>query len=545
MGFSVTTGQSCSSVATYPAGCSSTVGYSMTTGVKCDSSTGTPADTTLTGGAGEIIYSSTTTGLESSVKEGATEKVLATKIEADGSDLSISSVKVSFENNSGNGSARLEKYLDKVSVMLGSTEVGSVDADEFSKDVDVYSKSIALSNAVIKEGDKQTLYISIETLGSVDDETADFDGIITQIRWMDATGAIFSDSDDNGSDFGTGANQTDIGFDEANADDSLEVKASSTNPDDETITVDDNNTTEKLALAFKLDVDEDSADVSVLDMMFTVDVSNFDADGNGTPAAAADDIDAETVGWADRIISEINVKAGGKTYEADLDAIAVANDQDVADGVGQLTYTVDFDESFVISSGDDETVEVFVTFAEQDDADYNEGVIVKVSLVEEDTDISAETENDELTSAEISGSGKLGGELTLSLTGGSVDVTNITEGGNSNDADDSYEEGTFTFYVTVAAEDGAVEVDAASIVETLLDPAANTVALTLQIVNLDGDATENTAGTDYTVEDGESNTFSIVYTINPDATGTYYVRLDSIDGVTINETTEGVNLVAA
>ena len=503
-----------------------------------------PGSTTLTGGAGELTYASTTTDLESDVKEGASEKVLATKIEADGSDISVASVKVSFENNSGNGSTKLEKYVDEVKVMLGSTEVGTVNADEFSKDNYVYSKSIPLTGAVVKDGEKATLYVVVKTLATVDDETADFDGIVTQVRWMDATGAIFSDTDSDGSDFGTGAVQT-FGFNEANVDDSLEVKSSSTNPDDKTVTVKDNDTTDDVsALAFKLDVDEDSSDVAVTGMMFTVAVSNFDADGDGT-VDATDDIDVSaTSQWADRIISEMNVKAGGKTFEADLDDnVTIA--QDVTNGSGTLTYTVEFDEDFVIASGDDSTVEVVVTFAEQSDSDYNEGVIVRVSLAEEDTDISAETDNDELTATEIDGSGKTGSQMTLSLSSGTVSVTSKTEDGNSNDSDDSYEEGTFTFYVTIAAEDGNVDVDAASIVETLLDPASNTVALSLQIVNLDGDATENTAGTDYTVLDGESNTFSIVYTINPDAAGTYYVRLDSIDGVVVNQTTQGVNLVAA
>lgn len=547
-GFSSTTGQSCAVVVApgLPAGCSSTVGFSSTTGAKCDGST-TPSDDNngpLVGGAGELLYSGTTTDLESNVKEGGQEKVLATKLEADSSDVSVGSVKVSFENNSGNGSTRLEKYVDEVVIMLGDKEVGSADASDFSKDGDVYSKSIATTGAIVRDGDKANLYVALKTLGTVDDETADFDGIITQVRWTDATGALFSDSDSDGSDFGTGANQTDIGFDEANVDDSLEVKTASSNPDDSTVTVDNSDTTDDvLALAFKLDVDEDSADVTVNDMMLTINVTNFDADGSAT-VDGSDDIDVSaTAQWADRIISEVNVKVGGETYEADLDA-NVTTAQDVTDGAGALTYTVDFDDSLVIASGDDETVEVLVTFAEQSASDYNEGVIVTVSLADED-DISAETENDELGASEITGAGKTGADLTLSLSSATVDVTNITESGNSNDADDSYEEGTFTFYVTIAAEDGAVDVDATSIVETLLDPAANTVALSLQIVNLDGDATENTAGTDYTVEDGDSNTFSIVYTINPDAAGVYYVRLDSIDGVAIDESTEGVNLVVA
>ena len=523
-GYSSTTGQSCAATTTtLPAGCMSTVGYSSTTGAKCDGST-TPAGDNgpLVGGAGELMYSSTTTDLESDVKEGATEKVLATKLEADSSDISVGSVKVLFENTSGNGSTRLEKYLDEVVVMLGDKEVGSASADEFSKDGTEYSKSISTTGAIVRDGDKEALYVAVKTLGTVDDETADFDGVITQVRWTDATGALFSDSDSDGSDFGSGAVQT-FGFDEANVDDSLEVKANSDNPDDATITVDDNTSTDDvLALAFKLDVDQDSADVSVTTMMLTVTFDGLDTDNDGDITAETSTADSA----AEKVIEALMVKVGSEEYELDLDAGSVSIN---ATGDGTATYSADFDvDELVIDSDSTEDVEVYVTFKEQD-GNYNEGVVVTVSLADEN-DIIAETENDEINS--VDGSSKTGADLTLSLS--SATVSGITwealEGGAGIE---------LTF--KVAAENDSVDVTLAAL------QAADTVTTTGTVgaptlSKVSGTATDN-GGNSWTVQDGEDATFSLVYT-NTGANGTSVrVTMPTIAGQSVSDDKEVSPLV--
>ncbi len=146
-GYSVTTGAKCTSGPStgLPAGCSSTTGFSVTTGAKCDgSSTGGSVSTgPLTGGAGDAtITSASDTESEVSEGDGAT-KVLNFKVKADGGDIQVDSVKVTLENT-GSGSTRLNRYLDTVTVYEGSTKVGSADVADFTKDGNVYSKSISV-----------------------------------------------------------------------------------------------------------------------------------------------------------------------------------------------------------------------------------------------------------------------------------------------------------------------------------------------------------------------------------------------------------------
>lgn len=200
--FNTNTGVSCSVVVSYPAGCSSVVGYSSTTGVKCDSSTVTPV--VLNGGAGDINVASTSTDLETVVTEGASNvNVLGFKVEALDSDVTVTNLKVSLANV-GTGSTRLNRYLGLVSVYMNGIKVGSADVSDFSENGAVYSKSITLNNAIVKEGlnKKETFYVTVsanDSIDSVNMTSADFAVLVNNIRFQDATGVVMTSSSSVGS----------------------------------------------------------------------------------------------------------------------------------------------------------------------------------------------------------------------------------------------------------------------------------------------------------------------------------------------------------
>ncbi len=95
-------------------GCPAGAMYNYMTGALCTGSTGSGV---LSGTAGDITVSSYTSGLETNVGEGdSNKKVLGFEIEADaGSDVAINSVKLTFENQ-GSGSDRITRYASNVSV---------------------------------------------------------------------------------------------------------------------------------------------------------------------------------------------------------------------------------------------------------------------------------------------------------------------------------------------------------------------------------------------------------------------------------------------
>lgn len=482
------------------------------------STTPSTGSTTLSGGAGDLSYSSTSTGLKSDVKEGSEEKVLATKLEADGSDISISSIKVELQNNSGNGSTRLEKYIDEVVVMLGSKEVGSVDGDEFSKDGTNYSKSIALSSAVVKEDMKENLFVVVKTLSTVDDDTAEFDGVITQVRWMDATGAIFSDSDSDGSDYGTGAAKT-FGFDEASVDDDISIKSSSSNPDAATLLVDaDNESDEHLIGVFKLDVDEDSSDITVYEFPILV---TFTASGNTT-----DDADADN---AENIISEIRVTVDGEEFTATLE------DSEVTNGAGTAVYVID--DEFTVDAGDVVDVKIYATFMEQE-GNYASGQKIDVSTdenVNENTpDYSWSAEGEDELNVDGSFPGKT---HTLSIDDATVDTFKWTVNSTGTIID---------FFFTVEAGDEDFDVLAADIIESVVDDNSNIVNTSGTpetaeygiLSKFSGDSVTAIGSTGFTVASGDTTTFRVRYSLTGTNGEWTEVTITSVAGTTVPDDKE-------
>lgn len=197
-GYSTTTGQSCASSGNLPAGCTSTSGYSSTTGAACNG-TSTGSNGPLTGTAGDITVSSYTSGLETQVGEGENnQKVVGFEIEADaGSDVAINSVKVTLQKSSGSGSARLNRYADTVSIWdQNGNKIGSSDTDDFSESANVYSRSISLSNVVVRADQKARFFVSVDAVENIDsnDQNTYWAASVSNIRFTDASGAILTDS---------------------------------------------------------------------------------------------------------------------------------------------------------------------------------------------------------------------------------------------------------------------------------------------------------------------------------------------------------------
>lgn len=531
-GYSSTTGMPCNSgpSAGLPAGCSSTAGYSALTGAKCDGGTSSNPGGPLQGGAGDLEAAEFISSVsnEDVGEDESDVKVLGLELEADnGSDLSFTSIRVEFEEQAAGGSDDFEDYAEEVTIWLGSTKVGSADVEDFDEDDGVFTETITLSGAVVDAGESADLFVAVSSLSNIDSDDLgaannDWDVGVSNLRYVDAQGAVVTENslDDIGADLGTDQDESkDFQFvsfasaadveliaDESNSDEGEDIN------DDHTVTVDEDEETEDAdVFAFTLEAEGDS-DILVTELPIRLVTNDSDLSS---------------------VVSSIALFQGDDEIASeDIDSTGTSE-------------TVTFEDLDIeIGAGDEEEFFVKVTILDQD-GNYTDGTATLVASISNVDSIEAEDESGEdLGSGELTGSAT-GGTITLSTVEASVEVTNITESGNSSDTDLSYESGTFRFYVTISAQDGDVDVDAASIVETLLDPAGNTQALSFQIINSDSEATENTAGTDYTVEDGDENTFIIVYTLDPDAAGEYIVRLDSVDGVVVDESTEGLTLVAS
>jgi len=285
-GFSSTTGMPCTSTGntsggSLPAGCMSTSGFSPTTGMKCSGGT-TPTTGPLAGGFGTISAITQLSQYNNEeVGAGSNEvKVLGFEIEAsDDGDIQISAVKLVFDatGNASGDSDRIEDYLDTVSVWQGSTKVGTADAKDFTKSsTGIYSKTVVLSNSIVRAGDKESFYVAVDTINNLDSGDIDSDSWtvgLENVRVVDGSGVTTTDADSAPTAIeynlaGEGVAISFVSFSSA-SDTELKISANNT-PDSTTIAVDNTqDTADVVMLEGQMEVEGDS-DVWLDEVPFTL-----------------------------------------------------------------------------------------------------------------------------------------------------------------------------------------------------------------------------------------------------------------------------------
>jgi hypothetical protein len=313
----------------------------------CKAEGTTPTDGTLTGGAGDITLSKTSTGVESQVAEGNTENVLGFKIEATDSDAAIKNLKITLNNLAADvtagGSYRLADYASKVEVYMGSTLVGSADTSAFTKDVHSYSKSIALTDAVVKMGtsNKATFYVKVVALSNIDTTDVDHNDwtvLVDNIRFQDATGVIMTLNDSETETF----NFTDLA---GTGDLKLTVSKGSGSPVAQSVQVTETSgTTDVLMLEFKLKAT--GSDMSFDQVALTVT-------GGSTTTKVADMLDS------------LSLKQGTGEL-ASINTTFVSNSDADADTTGSQAYVFNLDNTFTVDQDSTETFKVYAKIKDMD-----------------------------------------------------------------------------------------------------------------------------------------------------------------------------------
>jgi peptidoglycan hydrolase-like protein with peptidoglycan-binding domain len=253
-GYSSTTGVKCDSgVAGLPAGCSSTAGYSPTTGAKCDGGSSTPTSA-LEGTAGTIADVNNLSAYNNEEVGDGSEGVKVAGFEVETSndgDIQLNSVKVSFAST-GNGateSDRIADYLTSVSILMGSTVVGTVDTSDFNKDsTGNYSKVITLDDAIVRSDTIEKFYVAVDAVNNLDsgDIVADSWSVdLENIRYTDGSGVTTTDSS-TGVINGMNVGMSFVTF-STSADTELKISTNST-PVAAVVDVDSSNNTDNVVL---------------------------------------------------------------------------------------------------------------------------------------------------------------------------------------------------------------------------------------------------------------------------------------------------------
>ncbi len=148
-------------------------------------------------GAGDMSVVEISTDVKNHLVEGRADvKGLGFKIEAKDSDIKVTNMKIVMTHSEA-GPTYLDRYASDVSVWMNGAKVATVLASEFNKDsTGVYSKSIALANAIVKKGisNKATFYITTSGISNID--SADMDAWWTvkvqDFRFVDGTGVMMT-----------------------------------------------------------------------------------------------------------------------------------------------------------------------------------------------------------------------------------------------------------------------------------------------------------------------------------------------------------------
>ncbi|HRH30747.1 MAG TPA: peptidoglycan-binding domain-containing protein [Candidatus Paceibacterota bacterium] len=455
-------------------------------------------------------------------------KVLGFEVEAtnDG-DIAIKSAKVSVTITNASGSDNLDDYVDSVSVWMGSTKVGSADAGDFSEGSSgVWTKTVTLSNPVVKADDTEKFYISVDAAGSfdsgdIDSESATFD--VDNLKFVDGSGVVTTE---DAYDLGSMDVVADFVSFSTSADIELVISTASDSPEAGVVMVDDSTSTDDVVLLkgkLKLEGDSD------------VNIDEFPV--SFSPVGANINVIAES----------LKLVIDGEEYTESVPSIA--------DGAtGSVTFdNLDFD----LSAGDTVTFEVRADMTDMDGTIFAEGDTLEANVTSDNRDVmDVENEEGDQLSDSSEKSGTANGDaqefrtegISLTLVSTSSSVT----AGNST-SDDL---GEFTIKFKVKANGSSVYVSslaAASLTTTGTGAIAGVErsgtatigGVSVTIVNDTDD--DLTSYGNFLIEDGDEETFIMTTTVQlPTAgsAGQYRALLRALDWSTSDGAMSGAGYIS-
>ncbi len=492
-GAALASGSSTGGTSTVP-GCTAGAMFSSTTGASCTG--GSTSTGPLAGTAGNIDNTSKISSYnDEEVGEGSSDvKVVGFEIEtSNDGDIALRSMKLEFDPaaHSGSQSTHLDDYIDGVSIWMGSTKIGSADVSDFSENSDIYTRTITLSNAVVRSDMTEKFYITVDAVNNLDsgDVTGDNWSLdVTSIRFEDGSGVVSTyDSDTDTLD--TQLDFVDFG---TAADSELKFSTASDNPEAGIVNVNESSVKDNIVLLKgKITLDGDS-DVNIDELPFTF-------------SPVGDNMNA--------IVDSITLVIDGEEYSESVPSIA-----DAASG------TITFDNlDFDMNAGDTINFEIIADINGTDD--YTEGDSITASFTSTNRDyVDAENEEGDQLDDSDEKSGTATGKSQefrsngVELTFVSA-TTNVAAGTSAND-----DQGTFTIKFKVKAIGDTVYISSLADAKATAGVTAGKTSM-----NIDRAGTATNGGTStvltnltsttltsvglYQLDSGEENTFEISSTV--------------------------------
>ena len=449
-------------------------------------------------------------------------KIVGFEVEAtnDG-DIAIKSAKLSFTITNGSGSDNLDDYIDSASVWMGSTKVGSADAEDFSEGSSgVWTKTVTLSNPVVQADDTEKFYVSVDAAGSFDSGDIDsesFTADVDNLRFVDGSGVVTTEDDFN---LGSMDVVADFVSFSASADTELKISLDTDSPEAGIVMIDDTDNTDGVSLLKGKIKIEGTSDVLVDELPVSL----------------------TTVGGANlsAVTGSVTLIIGGEEYTESTGSNCTPT------CASNTSATVTFDNlDFTIDADDTVEFEILADINDIDAGNLDEGDTLLASLTSTNRDyIDAENEEGDQLSDSSEKTGSAIGEAQEFRTNG-VQLTYVSSSRESDATNGANNDtGTFTIKFKVKASGDDIYVSSLAGLtgtgyQVERSNTATTSGTTSAVITNVTDDDLTTVG-NYLIQDGEEETLELTvsYTITTAyQTGLYRLVMNALDWDTDDDVT--------
>jgi hypothetical protein len=467
-------------------------------------------------GEGELRTFEFDEASKTDIKSAASDAPVAElTLEARNGDIRITRMDFALVADSGNSEKDPWDSFEDISIWKDGKKIAEKAIDRKSDYLNNRQGTFRFTglDLVIKEDDELELTIAVTLPKNVRGagSAAEWSLTATALRYFDGDNS--STDDKNTGDLGDSVDFTIV---ERGHGEELKFSVSRNNPEASTIVVDDSSRTNNTTI-LTYDIEAIDADIELDRLAVNIE----------TGSAAYDDV-----------VHAVRLVIGNKTFRSD--SIVTTG----AYSTTSVNAVFDIDGDITIDEGDTETVKVIVDFKPQTLYSNDETIVARITSTERD--YTKAEGSDDITTFSGSVVGKMHRLIAdgLSIDAESVKFSTKTQGQDATT-------GIFTMDFKVTAVEGDYYVK--SFASTSSDATTGGARFTVEgaasfdsvTAILTSTADEDTTDV-FTVREGETETFTLLVTVDPSVTGQYRIGLDRImfsdntDGVT-NATVYSVN----
>lgn len=454
---------------------------------------------------------------ESTIEEGDTDVVVGeiTVEFADG-DASISRLDVTLDG--ADSAAQPWDAFDTLSLWVDGEMVAEMDASDEDDYLDEDAGEIRFSglDIVAMEDEELEILVGASVQNNLDtEELTDWTLAVSAMRFFDADGVATTEDGAPVTD-----DEAEFEVQTAGTDEELDLSLASSNPDSTDVVVDtDTDTNDVTIMVAEIEAEDNDIELNtVIVKIETTLGSTTDIVDQARLVIDGQEFDAEAIGTED------DYNAGAD--QASKTGLSQGNSER-ASATTSVWYLFDIDGDVVVDADGSVTMEVVVDLNDTDDgARYQNGVTIKASVASTETNEWSAEGAEDLANGQFSGSA-VGDMHTLVAEGILVPVDGFSSEVDTLGQNDTIGEFTLEFEVTAVEDDFyitelAVANATSNGVQFTVDGGAATSS-----ASLTSTADEDTPGV-YTVREGETETFTLVVTVDPTSTGTFRVQLDEV-----------------